>query len=404
MNNTLKVLTVLALVSANAYAGNDAKNLDKVVDDAIYVETNTPKINLSGYVDAGYIYNFTGSSGPQSSYGGVDTGGSGDFNLNAFKVVLEKPLSDKNEFQAGFRVDIMLGEDADALNTAGAASGTSDSIYLQQAHVLIRVPVGNGLDLQVGKFGSILGFEADERPANMNITQGFNASLDPAPSTGILGTYPINDRLSIMGGVINGAGQSTNVGLDTNSDGYAFTGGLGLTNESGNAETQLAYHAAPVGDAGLGQTENEPIMGLNWWGTWAPHCCKEKLLLAFNTSYWVANDFSTPAVDPADDNSSNFYTVALYAKYQFTEIFSLAGRAEYAHNDDNQLLGLAGRDPSFSDDVFSWTATAGFQLTEELLFRVEYRVDAGTSVVVDPTGTLTDDFANRVAAQVVYSF
>lgn len=401
MNKKLKALLACALVSATVQAGDTIKNLDKVVDEAIFVEANTPHINLSGYVDAGYIYNFTGSAGPQSSYGGVDTNGGGDFNLNAFKVVLEKALSDKNEFQAGFRVDLMLGEDAGALGNNGAA-GSSDSIYLQQAHVLVRIPVGNGLDLQVGKFGSILGFEADERPANMNITQGFNAIVDPAPSTGILGTYPINDRLTIIGGIINGAGQDTNVGLDSSGDGYAITGGLGLTNESGNAETQLAFHAAPMGDAGIGQTENEPALGLNWWGTWAPTCCTDKLLLAFNTSYWLANDFSAPATDPADDNAANFFTAALYAKYQFTEIFSLAGRAEYAHNDDNQLAALTGR--SFASDMFSWTATAGFNLTEELLFRLEYRVDAGTSVVADPTGTLTDDFAQRVAAQIVYTF
>jgi hypothetical protein len=401
----IKTLLALALLSVASYADDDVKNIDRVIDEPDYLKNATPEIHLSGYVDAGYIYNFTGVDGPQSSYHGSDNGGGGDFNLNAFKVVLEKALSDKNEFQAGFRVDIMLGEDAGALTTGTGTAGSSDNLYLQQAHILLRLPVGHGLKLQVGKFGSILGFEADERPANLNITQGFNALLDPAPSTGLLATYPLNDRLKLIGGLINGSGLDTNNGLDQNRDGYALTGGLGLTNEKGNAESQVAYHYAPMGDSGIGtQAENESLLGLNWWGTWAPMFGSDKLLLAFNASYWMANDFNAPAADPAADDASNYWVGALYAKYQFTELFSLAGRGEYAHSDDNNLLALAGRDPSLGDDLFSWTLTAGFNLSEELLFRMEYRADAGSSVVADPTGTFSNQVAHRASAQIVYSF
>ncbi|NJK91650.1 MAG: outer membrane beta-barrel protein [Blastochloris sp.] len=394
-------LLILPLLNLSSLQADSTKNLDKVLEDAIYLETTTPQVHLSGYVDAGYIYNFTGTAAPQSSYG-TDTNAQGEFNLNAVKLVLEKALSEENSFQAGFRVDLMLGEDAGALGANTAAAGSSDTFYLQQAHVLIRLPLGNGLDLQVGKFGSILGYEADERPANLNITQGFNASLDPGPSVGILASYPLNEQISLIGGLINGNGQDSNVGLDNEGDGYALTGGLSLTHPSAKAETQLTYHYAPWGDSGFAQVEDESLLGLNWWGNWSPLCCNDKLLLAFNASAWFANDFNTPGAGGNDDSSS-FYTAALYAKYQFNSLFSLAGRTEYAHNDDNNLLALPGRSIGFSDDVFSWTTTAGFNLTEELLFRLEYRADLGTSVISDANG-LSGDTAHRASAQVVYTF
>jgi hypothetical protein len=206
-----------------------------------------------------------------------------------------------------------------------------------------------------------------------------------------------------MAGLNNGNGQDTNTGLDKSSDGYAFTGGLSLTNEGGNAATQFAFHIAPWGDSGTGQTDDENILGLNWWGTWSPKFANDKLLLALNTSFWTGNDFSAPNPAPVDDSSS-LWVIAAYAKYQFTELFSLATRAEYLHSDDNQFLALPVRPAGFGNDVYTWTLTAGFSLSEELLFRTEYRLDYGSDVISNGAGTLSGDAGHGLAAQIVYSF
>jgi hypothetical protein len=397
------VLLTFTLAALSVHGEVPSKYLDQSMNELDHLETTTSQIHLSGYADAGYIYHFTGGSGPQVSFNGSDTSGGGDFNLNAFKVVLEKALTDKNEFQAGFRIDLMLGEDAGGLGSNGAA-GSSDSLYLQQALVILRAPIGNGLDIQVGKIDSILSFEGEERPANLNITLGFNAAPDPGPAPGILATYPINERLTVIGGINNGNGQDNSLGLDSQADAYAFTGGLALTNEKNNAETQISFHSAPWGDAGTGQTENENLLGLNWQGTWAPQFAQDKLLLAFNTSFWMGNDFSAPAAAGALDDATHFYVAALYAKYQFNSLFSLAARGEYVHSDDNQFLALPVRPAALSNDILSWTLTAGFALSEELLFRAEYRLNYGSDVISNGAATLSGDSSHGLAAQVVYSF
>jgi hypothetical protein len=388
---------------AGASPAPQTHDLDKIADLVNHVETAKAGISLSGYVDAGYVYNFIGGDATPNTQGyAADGSAKGDFNLNAVKLVLEKPLTEANEFQAGFRVDVMFGEDANGLSANSAATGSSDSLYVQQGFVNVRVPVGNGLDIQVGRINSILGFEADERPANLNITQGLNAAPDPGPAAGILLTYPLTERVTLLAGVNNGNGQDTNSGLDASSDGYAFNFALGLTNEQGNAETQIAFQGAPWGDGGIGQTENEPLYGLNWWGTWAPRIFNDKVLLAFNTSLWSASHFSGASADtlPGVDDGSTFYTAALYAKYQFTDIFSLAGRAEYTHADDTQILGFGGGDDA---DIFGWTLTAGFDVLENVLLRTEYRLDLGDDINTNANGHGTHE-AHTLAAQVVYSF
>lgn len=410
------VWPVVSPLRAGQNGASGDKDLDKVLDQANPMETAKTGVSLSGYVDAGYVYNFNGASSTVATQGYVTDGSSrGDFNLNAVKLVLEKPLDGDNTWQAGFRLDWMVGEDVSTfINRIPGVfpAGNSDNMYIQQGFVVVRAPLGNGLDIQAGRINSILGFEADERPANLNITLGVNSFFDPGPAAGILMTYPLTDRITLLGGVNNGNGLSTSRGVNDGAfnfeddDGYAFSAGIRLANEKGNAETQVAVQYSPWGDEGLGMTENEGLLGLNGWGSWEPGCCGDKLLLAFNASLWTTGDFSGPAVPgPATDDGSTFATVAVYAKYRFNDIFSLAARAEYAHADDDQLLGI---EPGFAprqgtSDLTTWTLTAGFDLLENLLLRAEYRIDAGADVV-SSGGEDNANMNHMIATQAVFSF
>lgn len=372
------------------------------IDEIHFVETAKPGIVLSGYVDAGYSYNFVGSNDVIADRGFTDDGNpQGDFNLYAAKFVLEKPLSDKNELQAGFRADLMVGEDAGNLGNNGAPNNSS-SIYLQQAYAQFRLPIGNGLDIIVGKWQAIIGYEAEERPANPNITTGVVSLIDPSWYIGGLATYKITPQVEIALGGGNGSGLNNGASLE-NTDEAAATGYIGFTSPGQNASTYLGFHYAPWGDSGYAP-ENEPVLDLNWTGSWKPVFAQDKLLLAFNTSLATFNDFSAPTPVLTDD-ASTFFGVALYAKYQFNSLFSLAGRAEYAHSDDNQILPLPMPPPggSGSNDIWTWTLTAGFDLAENMMVRAEYRLDYGDDIVLEPSG-FTKDFTQMLAAEIVYSF
>jgi hypothetical protein len=454
MNKMITGLFAMALVASPAFAdvgapAPTAKDLEKVVEKVNFVETAKEGIKLSGYVDAGYIYNFTGGGSVINGRTVTDANSKGDFNLNAVKLTLEKPLSSANEFQAGFRADVRVGEDANILNTGvtgsgsnfgnnavganvGALnpnSGSSDTISLDQAYVIVRAPIGNGLDISVGKFASLLGYEVDDRPANLNITYGYDYVFQTTHNTGVKFYYPINDIVEAQFAVTNGSGidSSSSSGipavtgvtgvdglLDTAEDSIGLYGTVNVKAPGGNANWFNGIYAS-FGAADGFSSDNESVVLWNSWGNWAPKFANDKLLLGFSSTVGDINDDNLQAAigGPANDGYT-FWSPSLYAKYQFTDIFSLAGRGSYFTSTDDATATVGAFAPAAaagggagSNDLWSFTLTAGFDLLENLLVRAEYRGDFGSDVTTTTgtfTGTSTNDSAHTLAFQAVYTF
>jgi hypothetical protein len=402
-----------------------------------FVETAQKGVKLSGYVDAGYSYNFTGSQNNCSDVSGrfgSDTASRGDFNLYAVKLALEKALTSENKAQAGFRTDVMIGEDANYLinrNTANTLSNTnqnSNALFLEQAYVSIRAPVGNGWDFKVGKFVSILGYEVIERPANMNTTYGLLWQAMPLYYTGVLSSYKFDDYLDGKLGVVNGSNTDNNTTTGNNSDGCAVLAALNVTAPGGNANwsNNFQYSSNSENNTYQGSNLNStPEVALdgnkgagytfiyNTWGNWAPKFANDKLLLAFEALLKTTGGsgggggtieiFNGPEPLSATANSTT-YGFGAYAKYQFNDWFSLASRGEY--------VGYNVPYASAVNNLWEYTITAGFNVIDNLLIRAEYRLDWGTDSVNNAASTATADAgestssgpAHYVGAEVVYSF
>ena len=387
----LTLVSTLFISSVNA--GEEAtekriKELEAQIEDqGIYVETSQKGIVLSGYVDTSYTYNFNGggtSSGTGKGITEVSGVGSDsqDFSVNAVKLALEKALPDDNVLAAGFRIDLMMGEDwQDNTETGG--------VTVQQAYVQFRAPVGNGLDFRFGKMVALLGYELDERPANDNFSFGLLYTYAyTGPDTGIDMTYAFTDWLSATLRFANTDGDDS--GFYDNSDtSKSISGQVVLTSPGENADLAVGFFYAPEGTANYGipvrvdgeETfiENDQAVIFNMFGSWKPKMFNDKLKLAFDSVIGFTQD-NYLAADSSENNAS-FYGIGLYAKYQFTKMFSLAARAEYLHDSD----GTAKVSDSFEDgfdfrdspiytsqtDLYSWTLTAGFDIWENLLTRVE---------------------------------
>lgn len=430
MKNIIKSVSVLAALTSLAFAGDEPKDLKKVIEDqGIYVETAKPGIVLSGYVDAGYSYNFNGDAAVPTRFGtdGNASGRGSNFNLNAFKLALEKPLSTKNEFSAGFRADLIYGDDAAALsgtNANGALSYgavSSDNVLVEQAFVQLNAPVGNGINFKVGKFVTPLGYEVIERPANPNITYG-NLFVNTIPlyHTGVLAAYKFNDIVDAKVGIVNGANsdQQNQFGAATTgvSNGVGLLGTVNVTAPGGNANIQngvfLALDPNPISNGSFTTlaVSEAPTWVYDIWGTWSPKF-NSKLTLGFN------GDLGENSVNIAGiSGSDTFGGAAVYAKYQFTKLFSLATRTDWLHTSADgskfatPVAGFGG-----SNDIYSFTATGSFDVFENTLLRAEYRADYGSEGVsadlggssTTAAGTTTrvsKGVASLVDLQVVYSF
>jgi len=437
IKNITRILGVLAAVASLSLADSapeaSAQDTKKMVQNN-FVETAQKGIKLSGYVDAGYSYNFTGAANGTSDVSGrfgSDTAAKGDFNLYAVKIALEKALTSENKAQAGFRTDVMIGEDANyfinrsSTNNINNNNQNSNSLFLEQAYVSIRAPVGNGWDFKVGKFVSILGYEVMERPANMNTTFGLLFQQMPLYYTGVLSSYKFDDYLDGKLGVVNGSNTDNNTTTGGGSDGCAVLAALNVTAPGGNANwsNNFQYSSNSENNTSQGSDLNStPEIALdsnngsaytfiyNTWGNWAPKFANDKLLLAFNALLKTTGgsgggggtiDIFTnqPLSDTAN---STTYGFGAYAKYQFNDWFSLASRGEY--------LGYNVAYADAKNNLWEYTITAGFNVIDNLLIRAEYRLDWGTDSVNNvATGNSSTDNtssgpAHYAGAEVVYSF
>jgi hypothetical protein len=99
--------------------------------------------------------------------------------------------------------------------------------------------------------------------------------------------------------------------------------------------------------------------------------------------------------------------VALYSQYKFSKLFTLSGRGEYLHSDVNAgkfgaggFTNSTGTFIAASQDDFSYTLTASFSIWDNLLTRLEYRID---DLSKGTTGT-SSSVQNEISAEAVYSF
>ena len=445
IKNITALLAVLAAVASLSLADSapeaSAQDTKKMVQNN-FVETAQKGIKLSGYVDAGYSYNFTGQGGNSQVNSRVqsDSAQQGDFNLYAVKIALEKAMTSENKAQAGFRVDVMIGEDAKFLANPAAThafDGTSlnntqmDSnfLFLEQAYVQLRAPVGNGWDFKVGKFASILGYEVMERPANMNITYGMLYNQFPFWYTGVLSSYKFDEYLDGKLGVANGANSDNNTTTSGGSDGVALLAALNVTATGGNANwshnfeystasenstgapgapgTAQGQNALPVNVASTSAAGGAWTIIYNSWGNWAPKFANDKLLLAFDTVLGNTAGANGTNGGAVNKNNTTWWGAAAYTKYQFNDWFSLASRGEYFGGDNlSKISNSLGTDnPSAGLSWWEYTITAGFNVIDNVLLRAEYRLDWGTNI----SGAFNQSQnsagpAHYAGAEVVYSF
>ena len=459
MFSGLCILPTLADDASSAVDAKDTKDLKKAVEDQSinYVETAQKGISLSGYVDVSYTNQFAGRG---QTFGNSDENGNNQhtlrqfdtdangFNVQAVKIALEKALPDKNDWAAGFRLDTIYGSDARSLNAAsggnvvgttstGSSFSASSDFYLEQALIKFRVPVANGLDIYAGKFVTFLGYEVIESPANLNFSRGllFTNAI-PLTHTGVYADYKFDNMVEAKFGIVDGWNNSVSLKSSDPAASYGFggkalTGQVNVTNPGKNANicTSFIYSPDSTESAGVNNGgDNGPSAVFDIWGNWNPTFVKDSALtLGFNVDLGWSGAAGLPGEGGPNadhDDSNTWWGMALYSSYKFNKIFTLSGRGEYLHSDPTSYtlpkfgFGAIGQvDPasgnyiSDSQDDFSYTLTGSFNICDNLLTRVEYRVDVLQGSSLFPEGYYNPisqnnpgAVENEISLEAVYSF
>ncbi len=298
------------------------------------------------------------------------TGKADGFNLNVVKLTLDKPADLKEDWGAGYKVDLLFGPDANLLTTQ--SSGNLADFGVKQAYVALHAPVGNGLDFKLGVWDTIIGYEVTESINNPNYTRSYGYTIEPPTHSGIQAGYQFWESLSAIVGAADTFGPKINErAFPARAESYktylgsftltvperwGFMTGATLTGCVINGFNSGAHAGAGADQTSwyLGGTINTPLKGLK-----------------VGAAYDYAG-LSTQALSSA--NYAN--AVALYASYQATEKLSLHARGEYASSDavtaaNTPILGAS--------EVVAATATLQYDLWKNVLSRVEFRWDHAAS-------------------------
>ena len=359
---------------------------------------------ISGYVDTSAQWNpGTGNANlPYYTPNGVQGASKADgFNLDVVAITLNKPVGE-GEWGAGYNATLLFGPDATGYNPSAGTIGSDFS--LKDAYVDLRAPLGNGLDLKLGTFAEILGYEVYETGNNPNYTRSYGYEIEPLALTGLLAAYQFSPVISAQGGVAN----TWSTGINNRSDppkaeSYkAYIGGVTLTAPDSLgflAGSTLAGGVINGFDAGASQaTKTSFYVG----GTMkTPLKC-----LSVGIAYdYVALANATTFDENGDTvihNSGYQNASALYLLWQATEKLTFNTRGEYFSQ--SQYLVSSGM-PS---QAFAVTETVQYDLWKNVVSRLEFRWDHSASGQDAYGGTQSGSPSLKnaflVAANLIYKF
>jgi hypothetical protein len=373
--------------------------------------TSLSATTISGYVDTSAVWNpGTGNANP-APYA-FNAGKQDGFNLNAVDIKISKPL-DETGWSAGYVAELSYGPDAAAID--------GGAYPIRQAYVALHMPVGNGIDWQLGRWDNLLGYEGSDSYKDPNYTRSYGYTFEPTEHTGLLGAYKFSDAIGLQAGVVDSVTTTPRSVNDRTG-----AGGI-LGAESKKGFVSLLTLTAPdswgsfkgsalyVGyDIGPGSPETPTIPGVGGGPATPGTPAKDRRELyvgaTVNTPLkGVTFGGSWDSIEHADVggvDTGYFSAYAAYLSYAATSKLTLNGRAEYAFGN-----GL-GANPIGAGDVFNkvfaLTGTVQYALWDNVISRLELRWDhaADSTTPFGGTAGTGPDKKNEVmvAANVIYKF
>lgn len=363
-----------------------------VMADESALNTMVSGTTFSGYVDTSAIY----KPGVQNAaYRFVNTAPNtyNGFNFNVAALTIEKPL-EEGQWSAGYKASLWFGPQAAGL--PGALGG--DNFGVQEGYVVLRAPLGNGLDIKIGQINSIIGYEVLDSYANPNFSRSLGFNIQPFSHTGMTATYQVTEWMGIVGGIADSTFNGTNVketyngqtqNGNTTSNGNAGNGKLtymgAVTLKAPESMGALAGSALYGGIVSNGQSGSQNSDTEVWDGG------------VNSINYYVGVSVPTPIKEVtvgasfdylSDGNGDGTWATAVagYVSWQITEKLRANTRVEFAKANYNAwALGPGEGDPvlgpsyNYTDGfvyngatrLFATTFTLDYQLWKNVTTRME---------------------------------
>jgi hypothetical protein len=365
---------VLALVQEPEDLDEDGTEEEEAESD---VADALAALDIGGEVNVSYVAGLGSDS--RSLFGRVFDNVTDQFTLHQAELWVERASSEDSPF--GFNVDIVAGDDAEKIHSAGLGDA-SDAFDLTQAYLSYQVPGVDGLLLKAGKFVTLHGAEVIRRSGNFHHSRGllFGYAI-PFTHTGLMATYS-GDTVSVTGGIVNGWDN-----VDDNNDDKTLHAMVGFTPSDVVSFSIGGTYGAEQADSSAKRTLVDAILTLK---------PADGLTVMFNYDWAEEEELVEDPFTGALDDAS-WDGLAGYISYDLSDVVSLGARAEYFNDDDGVRLGAG--------ELELWEATlsARFRLRENLVTSLELRHDESSDgeLVFDDG---TDDAQDTVTLEFVGSF
>ena len=289
---------------------------------------------LSGSLEASYVGSF---SSDNNIYGDAD-----GFNANGASLSIGSPLGGEG-YAAGYNVELLLGQ------RASDFSGENEDFLIKNANIGMSLPVGNGIDLTLGLFDTIVGYEVESSASNPNVDRSYGYDLEPFTHTGLLASTSLMDNVSLTLGAANAFDSTADLHNNDQDGSFAFLGGIEVT--APDSLGPLSGSTVYVGIADGADDDNQ----LLYVGASIPTPIE-------GLSLGVAYDDRESATGDAE-------ATAVYATYGLSETMNLGLR--YDTLEDDRAGAWEG------DTRSQLTATLGVALFDNVLTRIEYTAEDG---------------------------
>ncbi len=372
--STARVVEVSAPLASQAAPAQPASVVtadDRKILDFLHNTT----INVG--IDTYYGYNFNNPVGRVNLLRAYDVL-SNEFSLNQASLIFEHAPNVSEGKRWGGRLDLQYGQATDTLQ-GNPLNEPRPQIYrnIFQAYGTYVAPVGKGLNIDFGKWGSSLGIEGNYTKDQFNYSRSYWFDFLPFYHMGARVSLPLNDRFSLNYWIVNGTNQveATN-GFKDQLFGFTakptkninWTVNYYLGQEHPDRAPAANCGPVPV-QPGLCFTAISPAPNgrTHIFDSYATWLATPKLTFALEGDYVIQRLWQNAA--PGESSApSHTDGGAGYIQYQFTPKIAVATRAEYLSDREGLFSGL-------SQALKENTVTFDYKVANGFLMRYEWRYD-----------------------------
>jgi hypothetical protein len=352
---------------------------------------------LNFMLDEYYEYNFNNPVGRVNALRAYDVL-SNNISLNQADLVFERAPDVDAGQRFGMRVDLQFGQATDTLQ-GNPLNEPRPDIYrnIFQAYGTYVAPIGNGLTVDIGKFGSSIGIEGNYTKDQMNYSRAYWFDFLPFYHMGMRAGYKVNDKLTLNYWVVNGTNQAeaTNGYKDelfgftaTPSKKISWTANYYLGQEHPDRVEVSSSGPIPVQPGLTFQAITPAPNGkLHIFDSYVSWRAAPKLTFALEGDYVIEREWQNTNTALGQSSApSHDIGGAAYVKYQFSSKFAAAGRTEYLSDRGGLFSGI-------TQALKETTATFDYKLSEGFLMRYEWRRDFSNqpSFFTDKNGALSKE-------------